>query len=124
MSRMSVDEFKVLTQQKGGRVSGQIRSAKYGNNRCTWQEEEFASERERDAYKAFKLQELAGEIRAVAREISMRLPGSRRRIRIDFLVVEKDGRHRWYDAKGIMTQAWALKRDLVRDGYGILIELI
>ena len=119
---MSVEEFKAL--QKNGRISGQTGRAKYGNTRCTWQEETFASERERDAYKAFKLQELAQEIRAVVREVSMRLPGSQRRIRIDFLVIEKDGRHRWYDAKGIMTQAWALKRDLVRDGYGLTIELI
>jgi uncharacterized protein YodC (DUF2158 family) len=110
--------------KKTARISGQVTPSKYGNTRCTWQEEEFASERERDAYKAFKLQELSQTIRSVAREVSMRLPGTHRRIRIDFLVVENDGRCRWYDAKGIMTQAWALKRDLVKDGYGISIELI
>ena len=96
---------------------------KYGNSKTTFQGQTFDSKHELETWKAFKAQELAGAIRAVIRQVSMPLPGTRRRIRIDFLVVENDGRHRWWDAKGYMAPEWALKRQQVRDAYGIDIEL-
>jgi hypothetical protein len=58
------------------------------------------------------------------RQVSMPLPQSTRRIRIDFLVVELDGKVRWYDAKGFETAWWRSKRQQVLSAYGLTIELI
>lgn len=97
---------------------------KYGNSKVEWQGQTFDSKHELEDFKAFELQRIAGAIRAVIRQVSMPLPASRRRIRIDFLVVENDLTHRYYDSKGFMTPAWASKRDQVRTAYGIDINLI
>lgn len=100
------------------------RPRKYKNRTTIFQGQQFDSERECEAWKNFELQRIAGAIRAVISQISLRLPGTRRRIRVDFLVIENDLTHRWYDAKGFETQAWALKRRQVLDAYGITIHLI
>lgn len=105
-------------------TEGRQSRSKYNNIRCVFQGETFDSKRELERYKEFKLQQLAGEIRAVVRQVSFCLPGTKRRIRIDFLVVELDGRNHWYDAKGYETEAWKLKRVLVKDALGIEIKLI
>lgn len=97
---------------------------KYGNTKVTFQGQKFDSEGELKAYKDLKLQELAGDIRSVIRQVSLPLQGSNRRMRIDFVVVENDGRIRWMDFKGFMTPEWASKRDQVQSAYGIAIELI
>lgn len=100
------------------------RPRKYHNHKVQWQGEWFDSGRELKHYRDFLLQRTAGAIRAVIRQVSMVLPHSHRRIRIDFLVIENDGAHRWYDSKGFMTPAWSAKRDQVLSAYGIDIKLI
>lgn len=122
------------TEADVARVTGKVSSAGqakktpaktlHGNVRCTWQEHVFDSQRERDAFVDFRTQQLAGAIRSVIRQVSMPLMDSTRRIRIDFLVIENDGKHRWFDAKGFSTKEWNLKNAMVREGYGITIELI
>lgn len=120
------------TAQDVARVNGKLRGAiaaplaptKYGNRKVHFQGQKFDSGGELEAYKAFKLQELAGSIRSVIRQVSLPLQGSNRRIRLDFVTVENDGRIRWFDFKGYMTPAWASKRDQVQSAYGITIELI
>lgn len=100
-----------------------VRPLKYGNKRTRCGHIVFDSKREAELYQILKAQELANEIRSVVRQVSMPLPGdSRRRIRIDFMVIENDGRIRWMDAKGYATSEWKLKRDLVEKTYGIKIE--
>ena len=71
-----------------------------------------------------EIRALAGAIRAVVRQVSMPLPQSTRRIRIDFMLVELNGNVRWLDAKGFETAWWRSKRDQVKSAYGIEIELI
>jgi hypothetical protein len=100
------------------------RRAKYRNTICEWQGQRFDSKLECQRFREFELQRIAGGIRAVIRQVSMPLPGSSHRIRIDFLVIENDGTHRYFDAKGFMTPAWSLKRDQVKTAYGIHIQLI
>lgn len=108
-----------------GPVSGLIPPRrKYKNRTTIFQGQQFDSERECEAWKNFELQRIAGAIRAVISQISLRLPGTRRRIRVDFLVIENDLAHRWYDAKGFETSEWRLKRQQVLDAYGITINLI
>jgi hypothetical protein len=98
--------------------------SKYGNSKILYQGIIYDSKHELECYKAFELQRIAGGIRAVIRQVSLTLPHTIRRIRIDFLVIENDGAHRWYDAKGFMTPEWAGKRDQVKTAYGIDINLI
>lgn len=100
------------------------RRAKYRNVHCDWQGQRFDSKRECERYKEFKLQEIAGSIRAVIRQVSMPLPDTTQRIRVDFLVVNNDGTNTWYDAKGFETPHWRAKRKQVFDAYGITIQLI
>lgn len=64
----------------------------------------------------------AGEFRSVIRQVSLPLPSQKRRMRIDFLVIEHDGRVRWIDSKGFATKEWLVKRDEVEHAYGIKIE--
>jgi len=100
------------------------KASKYKNVRCVFQGEVFDSKRELERYKEFKLMQLSGDIRSVVRQVSFCLPGTKRRIRVDFLVVELDGRQSWYDAKGFETPAWALKAKIVKDALGIEIHRI
>jgi len=97
--------------------------SKYRAERIRWQDQAFDSKHELKRWQEFEQQRALGAIRAVVRQVSMPLPGTRRRIRIDFLIIENDGRQRWFDAKGFETAVSKLKRDQVREGYGIIVEL-
>jgi hypothetical protein len=50
--------------------------------------------------------------------------GRQRVMRVDFLVGQWDGPPLWQDTKGVATEAWEVKRDLVRARYGIEVEII
>lgn len=100
------------------------RLRKYRNQPQVYQGQKFDSQRELECWKNFELQRIAGAIRAVIQQVSFALPGTSRRIRIDFAIVENDGRIKFYDAKGVVTEAWSLKRQQVHDAYGITIEHI
>ena len=72
---------------------------------------------------------MAGEIRWWLPEIPLRLKAytdARQRImRVDFLICWADGQVTWEDAKGVKpTAAWTLKRDIVKEQYGIEIEIV
>lgn len=110
-----------------GRIAAPLeipKPAKYGNTRISFQGQTFDSKHELQCWKDFKAQELTCVIRAVIRQVSLPLPGSTRRIRIDFLVVENDETNSWYDAKGYETAAWKSKRDQIFTAYGIKVKLI
>lgn len=98
--------------------------SKYYAKRCTWQGLQFDSLKELEDYKAFKFQEAEGAIRAVVRQVSFPLQGSTRRIRVDFLIVENDGKLRWFDSKGYATAEWLGKQKQVQEQYGLVIEII
>lgn len=100
------------------------RRGKYFNEKIDWQGHRFDSKRELEKFKEFELQRAGRQIRACVRQVSFQLPGTHRRIRIDFMVVENDGSIHWYDAKGFETEAWNLKRAQVKDAFGIHIQLI
>ena len=128
MTRWTEQDLRQVT----GRLQAQIadplapkpKASKYHNVRCVFEGQIFDSKRELRCYKDFKLLQLSGDIRAVIRQVSFCLPGAHRRMRVDFLVIENDGRHRWYDAKGIETQAWSLKAAQIKDAYGIEVVRI
>ena len=122
--RWTAEDLARVSSNLRGAIATPLHRPKYGNARVSFQGQKFDSQGELEAYKAFKLQELAGAIRSVIRQVSMPLQGSGRRIRLDFVVVENDGRIRWFDFKGYITPAWASKRDQVQSAYGITIEII
>lgn len=99
------------------------RQNKYNAKKTEFQGQMFDSKHELERWQEFELQKTLGAIRAVVRQVSMPLPGTRRRIRVDFLIVENDGQQRWFDAKGFENAISKLKRDQVREAYGITIEL-
>jgi len=120
---MSVEEFRVFSAGQMKR-DGSSRQQKYRNQQCTFQGLKFDSLKELEDYKAFKFQELQGAIRAVVRQVSFPLQGAERRIRVDFMIVENDGRIRFVDSKGFATPEWKSKRDQVKSAYNIEIETI
>lgn len=97
---------------------------RHGNVKVAWQGMKFDSQRELEKFKEFELERLGGKIRGVMRQISIPLTGHKRRIRIDFLIVENDGRMRFVDAKGHPEREWLLKRDLIHQQFGLLIETV
>ena len=95
---------------------------RHGNQKCEYQGQKFDSKHELKTFQDLELQRAAGQIRGLVRQVSMPIAGSRRRIRIDFTIVENDGRIRWLDAKGFSEREWLLKRDLIQASCGIVIE--
>lgn len=95
---------------------------RHNNSKVDWQGMKFDSKHELEDFKGFELERLAGKIRAVIRQVSIPLPGSRRRIRLDFVIVTNEGGIRWVDSKGHAEREWLLKRDVVQQAYGITIE--
>lgn len=97
--------------------------SKYRNVKVNFQGQTFDSKAELAQWQVFEEQRIFGAIRSVVRQVSMPLPGTRRRHRIDFLIIENSGGHRWYDKKGMDTAIGQLKRQQVFDAYGITIEI-
>lgn len=95
---------------------------RHNNYKVQYQGQTFDSKHECEDFKAFELERAAGKLRAVVRQVSMPIAGSRRRIRIDFMLVENDGRIRWVDSKGYAEREWLLKRDIAQTSCGITIE--
>jgi len=117
-------QIENATAATSGHLNVSVPSGKYRNVRTEWQGEKFDSQKELRDYKHFMLERAAGNIRAVVRQVSLRLPQTSRRIRIDFMIVENDGTIRWKDTKGVSTDKWELKRQIVHDAFGITIEHI
>jgi hypothetical protein len=124
MSRWTEEDLAFAKRRLAVRYKPQPLQSKYRNQRVTENGQKFDSKAECEAWRAFELQRVCGGIRAIIRQVSMPLPGTTRRIRIDFLVVENDGTHRWYDKKGFTTAEFKLKSAIVRQAYGIEIQLI
>ena len=135
--RMSLEEYR---RQAGlptlEQVEDQDRQSggksKYGNKRA-WHESPLIGGRFYDSKREAKLaaqldQEwLAGHLRywlpQVPLPLKARTEARQRTMRVDFMAVYPD-RIKWLDAKGFVTPEWSLKRDLVREQYGIWIETV
>ena len=101
-----------------------VKRSKLRNVKVSWQGRTFDSKHELKRFQEFDQQRALGVIRSVIQQVSIPLPGTRRRIRVDFIVVENDGSIRFWDAKGdFETQMSKLKRQQIFDAYGITIEL-
>lgn len=83
----------------------------------------FDSRKEADYYRQLLLLKATDAIRGFVRQVSLLLP-SGRRLRLDFVVIENDGRVRWIDVKGYATTAWCIKKDEAQAALGIVIETV
>jgi len=113
-------------RQSGGR-------SKYGNRRVFYESpliggRYYDSVREAKVAESLDRQWSAGGIRywlpQVPLPLRARSDARQRTMRVDFMVVTDEGKVRWIDAKGFVTPEWSLKRDLVREQYGIWIETV
>lgn len=150
-NRMSIDEYRrmmklppVVAVDSFGKVKQDLeldpcvvvatKPNKYGAIRTTYTshlagERDYPSELQADYAAELDRQHKAGLIRSWFPEIPLPLgarteTGRQRIIRVDFLIILADGMAAWRDTKGIMTDAWSLKRDLAQARYGIAIELV
>jgi Protein of unknown function (DUF1064) len=105
-------------------LGGKARATKYGNHITHLEGIRFDSRKEASYYADLLLLKASGAIRGFARQVSIPLPSGKRRIRLDFVITDNDGRIRWVDVKGGKpTEAWSVRRDEVQAMLGITIEI-
>jgi hypothetical protein len=97
---------------------------KFGNNPTYVDNKRFASKKEADYYTRLKFMTACNEIRGFACQVSIPLPSGKRRMVIDFMIRENEGRIRWVDTKGFATDTWKTKRDELEHSLGITIETV
>ena len=101
------------------------RIAKYRAVRSEYAGRTYDSKREARHAAELDLLVRSGELRAVIPQVSVPLPHGAARMQIDFLLILPGGGYRWQDVKGAPpTRDWILKAKIVRDAYGIEIEVI
>jgi Protein of unknown function (DUF1064) len=124
--RWSEQDLDAVRQRlSGGRPVFQRRKpAKYRNQPTFVDGLRFASKREADYYQQLRMAKAAGAIRGFTRQVSLPLASGKRRMVIDFVVVELTGQVRWIDAKGFATEAWKVKRDELESSLGVQIETV
>lgn len=107
--------------RKGGPLT---KPSKYRNQRTEVDGRRFASKKEANYYLQLKLAQAMNQIRGFACQVSIPLPSGKRRMIIDFMVCDTDGRIRWVDTKGYATDTWKTKRDELEHALGIKIETV
>jgi hypothetical protein len=100
-----------------------VTPSKYRNKPTEVGDRRFASMKEANYYISLKLMQACGQIRGFACQVSVPLPSGKRRMVIDFLIVNTDGTVRWVDVKGYATDTWLTKKDELEHSLGITIEI-
>lgn len=106
-----------------GRPSRPAKASKYGNQRVTWSGQTFDSRREMEHYSHLLLLERAGHIQQLERQVvfilspSVVIGGRKRpplRYVADFTYVERGATVKTVvDVKGVVTEAYRIKRHLM-----------
>jgi len=117
------DIANLALRRIGGNVTP-AKPSKYRNAPTVVDGKRFASKKEANYYLQLKLALAMNQIRGFACQVSIPLPSGKRRMVIDFMVVELDGRVRWVDTKGHATDTWKTKRDELEHALGIKIETV
>lgn len=87
-------------------------------------DKEFDSKWEAELCRMLDFMVKAGEIRTFIDQSRIVFPaesqaGKRRVMSVDFLIIDLFGRAHYWDAKGVPTSDWEIKRDLALDHHGI-----
>ncbi len=118
----------------GFSFSGARHGRKFNNKPTTYDSPVVGSYKHPSIWQAEVCQNLdmmvrANQIKTFIIEIPLRLKaqtdkGKTRIMRVDFMLIDNDGRCHWWDAKGKETSEWMLKRDLVWQQYQIDVQLV
>ena len=116
--RMSAEEYRKLAAKPA-------RQRKYRNCPCVgFDGRTYASQLEADHAAELDVQLRAGLIRGFLPQVSLPVPGTKRRLVIDFLVIRADGQCELHDTKGVETPVFKVKREAVEHALGLPITLI
>jgi hypothetical protein len=117
--RMSAAEYQEYCRT--GRLPGDKPArSKYGNKKTSVDGTVYASKREADRAATLKLMVQAKQVITFFEQVPFKLPGNREYL-ADFVVLWPDFTWSVEDAKGVRTDVYKIKRDLMHDTYGIVI---
>ena len=111
-----------MPKKNGNGYSSHRKANKYHNHRTEVDGIIFASRKESEYYKLLKCQLAAGQIQSFEMQVPFQLipdyvNAAGKKIRgmkyvCDFLIVDKDGKKRVVDVKGLVTDSFKLKKKL------------
>lgn len=116
--RMTAAEYQEFC--KTGRLPGDKKPNKYHNKKTSLDGTVYDSGHEADRAAQLKLMVRAKEVITLFEQVPFPLPGGRE-YRADFVVLWPDFTWTVEDAKGVRTDVYKIKRDLMRETYGIEI---
>lgn len=73
----------------------------------------YASKREAQYADLLRARKEAGEIRDWMEQVPVRMSGKRLKYVIDFMVIENDWTVRFVEVKGVATEAWKIKMNVL-----------
>jgi hypothetical protein len=99
----------------------QRRANKYGAKKTVWNGRKYDSKLEAGVAQEIEVLRKAGEVVSVEPQRTFVLYGKNGgkicSHRVDFLLTFKDGHQEVWEAKGVATEVWRLKRNLFEDNY-------
>jgi len=117
--RMTAAEYQEYCRT--GRLPGDKPArSKYKNRKTSLDGTVYASKREADRAATLKLMVQAREVISFFEQVPFSLPGNREYL-ADFVVLWPDSTWTVEDAKGVRTDVYKIKRDLMLETYGIEI---
>ncbi len=117
-NRISATEYQEY--MRTGRLPGDKPASKYRNKKTSLDGTVYASRHEAQRAAQLKLMVQAKEVITFFEQVAFRIPGDREYI-ADFVVLWPDFTWTVEDAKGVKTDVYRIKRDLMFDEYGIVI---
>lgn len=124
LMRWSAEDIRKLQKNAPAFRPAVAEHSKYRNVPTMVQDIRFASKKEAKHYTELQFMKAGGLIRGFTRQVSLPLASAKRRMVIDFMVVNLDGSIRWIDVKGVPTTAWLTKKDELEHSLGITIETL
>ena len=118
MDRMSAAEYQEYART--GRLPGDKPASKYKNKKTSLDKTVYDSGHEADRAAQLKLMVMAKEVTKIFEQVPFALPGERVYF-ADFVILWPDGRWTVEDTKGVRTDVYKIKRDLMLETYGIKI---
>lgn len=115
---ITAEEYKILTGQAKEKPK-----SKFRNQKVTTEDGRFDSKREASRWNVLRLEEKAGRITKLRRQVAFSLSVNGEHVAkyvADF-VYERDGERIVEDAKGFRTELYVMKRKLMAAVHGITI---
>lgn len=102
----------------------QVKQSKYRNKIIEIDGIKFRSKKEGQYYLTLKAREKAGDIKGFTMQVPFPVTKEGKKIRyfLDFMISNNDGSVEYVDTKGVKTALYKLKKQLVKEIYGIDIK--